>query len=84
MLEPLKKTPAAGEYEYNLLPQDSPIRKALYVSEWWICYETITRDQCFHGWSDTDAYVIGHLTVAISMITTMMQAGHFMALRKIY
>ena len=28
-LEPLKKTPAAGEYEYNLLPQDSPIRKAV-------------------------------------------------------
>lgn len=63
-LEPLKKTPAAGEYEYNLLPQDSPIRKALYYLNGGYGYETITRDQCFHGWSDTDAYVIGHLTVA--------------------
>ena len=63
-LEPLKKTPEAGEYEYNLLPQDSPIRKALYYLNGGYGYETITRDQCFHGWSDTDAYVIGHLTVA--------------------
>lgn len=63
-LEPLKKTPEVGEYEYNLLPQDSPIRKALYYLNGGYGYETITRDQCFHGWSDTDAYVIGHLTVA--------------------
>lgn len=63
-LEPLKKTPEAGTYSYNLLPNDSPIRKALYYLNGGYGYETITRDQCFHGWSDTNAYVVGHLALA--------------------
>lgn len=63
-LEPLKKTPEVGDYNYDLLPQNSPIRKALYYLNGGYGYETITREQCFHGWSDTDAYVIGHLALA--------------------
>lgn len=63
-LEPLKKTPEAGTYSYNLLPNDSPIRKALYYLNGGYGYEMITRDQCFHGWSDTNAYVVGHLALA--------------------
>lgn len=63
-LEPLKKTPEAGDYNYTLLPNDSPIRKALYYLNGGYGYETITKEQCFHGWSDTNAYVIGHLALA--------------------
>ena len=29
-VEPLKTLPEAGTYSYNLLPGDSPVRKALY------------------------------------------------------
>ena len=63
-LEPLKKTPETGNYQYNFLPQNSPIRKALYYLNGGYGYETITKEQCFHGWSDTDSYVIGHLALA--------------------
>ena len=38
------KLPAAGEYEYNLLLQDSSIRKALYYLNGGYGYEMITRD----------------------------------------
>lgn len=63
-LEPMKKPPKEGDYSYNLLPENSPIRKALYYLNGGYGYDTVTRDKCFHGWSDTDAYVIGHLAVA--------------------
>lgn len=63
-LEPPKKTPEAGTYSYQLLPNNSPIRKALYYLNGGYGYETITREQCFHGWSDSDSYVIGHLALA--------------------
>ena len=63
-LEPARKTPEAGDYEYELLPQGSPIRKALYYVNGGLAYESVTKDACFEGWSDTDSYVIGHLVVA--------------------
>lgn len=63
-LEPSKKTPEVGDYEYELLPQGSPIRKALYYLNGGYGYEKITKDACFEGWSDTDSYVIGHLALA--------------------
>lgn len=63
-LEPLKKTPETGTYSYNLLSNDSSIRKALYYLNGGYGYETITRDQCFRGWTDTNAYVVGHLVLA--------------------
>lgn len=63
-LEPIKNAPDAGSYQYNLLPEDSPIRKALYYLNGGYGYEKITKNQCFSGWSDTDAYVVGHLTLS--------------------
>lgn len=63
-LEPSKKTPEIGSYQYTLLSQDSPIRKALYYLNGGYGYEKVTKSQCFSGWSDTDSYVIGHLALA--------------------
>ena len=63
-LEPSKKTPVAGSYQYNYLPAGSPIRKALYYLNGGYGYEKITKNQCFGGWSDTDSYVIGHLVLS--------------------
>ena len=51
-LEPMKKPPEEGDYSYNLLPENSPIRKALYYLNGGYGYDTVTRDKCFHGWSD--------------------------------
>lgn len=63
-LEPSKKTPVVGSYQYNYLPAGSPIRKALYYLNGGYGYEKITKNQCFVGWSDTDSYVIGHLALS--------------------
>lgn len=63
-VEPTKKTPEPGDYAYELLPQGSPIRKALYYLNGGYAYEKVTKDACFEGWSDTDSYVIGHLAVS--------------------
>lgn len=63
-LEPYKKTPGTGSYQYNFLPEGSPIRKALYYLNGGYGYDKITKNQCFGGWSDTDAYVIGHLALS--------------------
>lgn len=63
-LEPSKKTPEIGSYQYTLLSQDSSIRKALYYLNGGYGYEKVTKSQCFSGWSDTDSYVIGHLALA--------------------
>lgn len=63
-VEPLKKTPQAGTYSYNLLPTDSPVRKALYYLPGGYGYDVNIKDQYLRGWSEDNAYVIGHLTVA--------------------
>lgn len=63
-MEPLKKTPQAGTYSYNLLPTDSPVRKALYYLPGGYGYDANIKDQYLSGWSEDNAYVIGHLTVA--------------------
>lgn len=63
-VEPLKKLPEAGTYSYNLLPGDSPVRKALYYLPGGYGYDANIKNQYLSGWSDNDAYVIGHLTVA--------------------
>lgn len=63
-MEPLKSTPATGTYSYNLLSQDSPIRKALYYLNGGYGYEKSIKEQYLSGWSDNDSYVIGHLAVA--------------------
>ena len=63
-VEPLKKTPQAGIYSYNLLPTDSPVRKALYYLPGGYGYDANIKNQYLSGWSEDQAYVIGHLTVA--------------------
>lgn len=63
-VEPLKKTPQAGTYSYNLLATDSPVRKALYYLPGGYGYDANIKDQYLSGWSEDHAYVIGHLTVA--------------------
>lgn len=63
-LEPSMRTPVSGRYQYNLLDQNSPIRKALYYLNGGYGYEKITKGQCFSGWSDTDSYVVAHLALA--------------------
>lgn len=63
-LEPSKKTPEIGSYQYTLLSQNSSIRKALYYLNGGYGYEKVTKSQCFSGWPDTDSYVIGHLALA--------------------
>lgn len=63
-VEPLKRTPPSGTYSYNLLEKTSPLRKALYYLNGGYGYDTVTKEKYFHGWSDDNAYVIGHLAVA--------------------
>ena len=63
-VEPMKKTPQAGTYSYNLLPTDSPVRKALYYLPGGYGYDANIKAQYLSGWSEDHAYVIGHLTVA--------------------
>lgn len=63
-IEPSKKTPESGSYSYDLLAQDSPLRKALYYLNGGYGYEKIVKDQCFKGWADDDAYIVGHLALS--------------------
>ena len=63
-VEPLKKTPPSGTYPYDLLGNDSLLRKALYYLNGGYGYDKVTKDKYFGGWSDDNSYVIGHLVVA--------------------
>ena len=57
-VEPLKKTPQAGTYSYNLLATDSPVRKAVYYLPGGYGYDANIKDQYLSGWSEDHAYVI--------------------------
>lgn len=63
-VEPLKPTPSSGTYEYDLLPKDSALRKALFYLPGGYGYEKNIKSQYLSGWSEDNAYVIGHLAVA--------------------
>ena len=63
-VQPLKKTPPAGTYSYDLLGQDSDLRKALYYLRGGYGYEKNIKEQYLGGWSDDNQYVIGHLVTA--------------------
>lgn len=63
-VEPLKFTPSAGTYEYDLLGKDSAVRKALYYLPGGYGYEKSVQSQYLSGWAADDAYVIGHLVVS--------------------
>lgn len=61
--EPYKKTPMAGTHSFEYLGTDSPLRKALYYLQGGPGYEQI-RGAYLSGWSEDNAYVIGHLVVS--------------------
>lgn len=76
-VEPLKFTPNVGSYEYNLLENDSPVRKALYYLPGGYGYEKNIHGQYLGGWDADDAYVIGHLVVAYIYSGYDMDSGAF-------
>lgn len=62
--EPSKVAPDDGKHSYTLFSKDSIYRKVLYYLPGGYGYETVTNAKYFKGWSDNDAYVIGHLIVS--------------------
>lgn len=62
--EPMKWAPESGNYEYTLLANDSPLRKALYYLQGNYGFEKVIKNQYFSGWSDDEIYIIGHLVVS--------------------
>ena len=62
--EPSKYAPDDGQHSYTLFAKDSIYRKVLYYLPGGYGYETVTNPRYFQGWSDTDAYVVGHLIVS--------------------
>lgn len=64
-VQPTMPTPASGTYEYNLLPGDSELRKALFYLPGGYGYEEQNIAATYlSGWSEDDRYVIGHLTAS--------------------
>ena len=63
-VQPMKKTPPAGSYSYDLLGQDSELRKALYYLRGGYGYDEYIKEQYLSGWSEDNQYVIGHLVSA--------------------
>ena len=76
-VEPLKKTPSSGSYSYDLLSQNSPLRKALYYLNGGYGYDKVVKDKYFSGWSDDNSYVIGHLVVAYIYAGNSADTGAF-------
>ena len=61
-VQPMKKTPPAGSYQYDLLGKDSALRKALYYLPGGYGYEEQDIGGTYlDGWSENNRYVIGHL-----------------------
>lgn len=64
-VQPMMKTPASGTYSYDLLSSGSALRKALYYLPGGYGYEKENiQSQYLSGWSETNCYVIGHLTAS--------------------
>ena len=76
-VEPLQPTPSSGTYAYNLLGNDSPLRKALYDLNGGYGYEKHIKNQYLGGWSDDNSYVIGHLVVAYIYAGYSSDSGAF-------
>lgn len=76
-VEPMKKVPQTGTYEYNLLYTDSPLRKALFYLQGGYGYDGHIKNQYLSGWSEDDAYVIGHLVVAYIYAGYSADSGAF-------
>ena len=76
-VEPLQPTPSSGTYAYNLLGNDSPLRKALYYLNGGYGYDKHIKNQYLGGWSDDNSYVIGHLVVAYIYAGYSSDSGAF-------
>lgn len=76
-VEPLQPTPSSGTYAYNLLGNDSPLRKALYYLNGGYGYDKHIKNQYLDGWSDDNSYVIGHLVVAYIYAGYSSDSGAF-------
>lgn len=64
-VQPMMRTPASGTYSYDLLSSGSALRKALYYLPGGYGYEKENiQSQYLSGWSETNCYVIGHLTAS--------------------
>lgn len=64
-VQPMMKTPESGTYSYDLLSSGSALRKALYYLPGGYGYEKENiQSQYLSGWSETNCYVIGHLTAS--------------------
>ena len=79
-VQPMKKTPAAGSYQYDLLGKDSALRKALYYLPGGYGYEEQNIAGTYlSGWSENDRYVIGHLVASYVYQQLDAGSGAFMA-----
>lgn len=76
-VEPKETTPPSGTYSYNLLGNDSPLRKALYYLNGGYGYDKHIKKQYLSGWSDDNSYVIGHLVVAYIYADYSASTGAF-------
>ena len=76
-VEPKESTPPSGTYSYNLLGNDSPLRKALYYLNGGYGYDKHIKKQYLSGWSDDNSYVIGHLVVAYIYADYSASTGAF-------
>lgn len=76
-MEPTKYAPENGTLEYNLLGNDSPVRKALYYLPGGYGYDKYVKHQYLSGWSEDNAYVIGHLVVAYIYAGYSSETGAF-------
>lgn len=64
-VQPMKKTPPDGSYQYDLLGKSSALRKALYYLPGGYGYEKENMaGKYLSGWSENDRYVIGHLVAS--------------------
>lgn len=64
-VQPMMKTPESGTYSYDLLSSGSALRKTLYYLPGGYGYEKENiQSQYLSGWSETNCYVIGHLTAS--------------------
>lgn len=62
--DPTKASPDEGSHTYELLAKDSAYRKALYYMPGGYGYDKVMKGKCFSGWSENEAYVVGHLLVS--------------------
>lgn len=63
-VEPMKRVPDEGRYEYELISSGSRLGKALYYLQGGRGYADTIKKDYLQGWSDDKCYVISHMVVA--------------------